>query len=186
MFPRSTSLLAVLILALPGTSAGQESHGDHRSPYVDMQDRAIKALSSQDLHSLRQGEGMGFALAAELNGYPGPKHALEMAEALGLSSVQTARVDSLFRAMNEEARRLGSELISMEQALDEAFAEGTIDRDGLERLVTRAARLRGELRLVHLETHLRMMDILDRHQVRRYRELRGYGGHRHDGHGTGR
>jgi hypothetical protein len=37
-----------------------------------MQSRPIKALSDQQVSDLRAGRGMGLALAAELNGYPGP------------------------------------------------------------------------------------------------------------------
>ena len=34
---------------------------------------------------LRAGRGMGLALAAELNGYPGPAHVLELADKLDLA-----------------------------------------------------------------------------------------------------
>ena len=48
-----------------------------QSPYAGMQTRAIKALSDQQIADLRAGRGMGMALPAELNGYPGPAHVLE-------------------------------------------------------------------------------------------------------------
>ena len=35
--------------------------------------------------------GMGLALAAELNGYPGPAHVIELAKSLGLSEPQRAK-----------------------------------------------------------------------------------------------
>src|SRR5262249_20157560 len=44
--------------------------------YAGRQTRAIKALSEEDIAPLLNGEGMGMAKAAELNGYPGPKHVL--------------------------------------------------------------------------------------------------------------
>jgi hypothetical protein len=43
-----------------------------QTPYSGMQTRPIKALSEQQVGDLRAGRGMGLALAAELNGYPGP------------------------------------------------------------------------------------------------------------------
>jgi hypothetical protein len=46
----------------------------------------------QQIADLRAGRGMGLALATELNGYPGPMHALEMADALDLSGQQRARM----------------------------------------------------------------------------------------------
>ena len=39
----------------------------------------IRSLSAEEIRGLRDGEGMGLARAAELNGYPGPTHVLEAA-----------------------------------------------------------------------------------------------------------
>ncbi len=47
-------------------------------PYAEMKDRAIKALSEQQIADLKGGKGMGLALPAELNGYPGPMHVLRI------------------------------------------------------------------------------------------------------------
>jgi hypothetical protein len=47
-----------------------------QTPYAGMQTRPIKALSEQQVADLQAGRGMGLALAAELNGYPGPAHVL--------------------------------------------------------------------------------------------------------------
>jgi hypothetical protein len=63
----------------------------HATPYAGFQQRTVKALSEQEIADLRAGRGMGLALAAELNGYPGPAHVLEKADALGLSSAQRAK-----------------------------------------------------------------------------------------------
>src|SRR5205814_497687 len=57
-------------------------------PYAGLQTRPIKALSEQQIADLRTGRGMSLALAAELNGYPGPRHVLELADQLDLSSQQ--------------------------------------------------------------------------------------------------
>ena len=53
-----------------------------QTPYAEMQGRSIKALSDQQIADLNTGRGMGLALAAELNGYPGPSHVLELADKL--------------------------------------------------------------------------------------------------------
>ena len=42
-----------------------------QKPYAGMQTRSIKALSDQQVADLGAGRGMGLAMAAELNGYPG-------------------------------------------------------------------------------------------------------------------
>ena len=39
----------------------------------------IKSLSQDDQSALLAGRGMGLARPAELNGYPGPAHVLELA-----------------------------------------------------------------------------------------------------------
>ena len=59
-----------------------------QTPYAGMQNRPIKALSEQQVADLNAGRGIGMALAAELNGYPGPSHTLELADKLELSADQ--------------------------------------------------------------------------------------------------
>jgi hypothetical protein len=61
---------------------------------------------------------MGMALAAELNGYPGPSHVLELADKLDLAVDQRDRVKALFDAMKTEVVPIGSALIEQEAALD--------------------------------------------------------------------
>ena len=68
-----------------------------------METRPIKALSDQQVADLKAGRGMGLALAAELNGYPGPAHVLELSDKLGLTVEQRARVQQLFESMKQEA-----------------------------------------------------------------------------------
>ena len=75
-----TLSIAALVIAI-GTAVAQ-------TPYAGMQTRSIKALSDQQIADLRAGRGMGLALAAELNGYPGPSHVLELADKLDLSPDQ--------------------------------------------------------------------------------------------------
>ena len=113
-----------------------------QTPYAGMQTRAIKALSEQQVSDLNAGHGMGLALAAELNGYPGPSHVLELADKLELSSDQRTRVQSLFDAMKAEAVPLGAKLLDQEAALDQQFANHSITpetlkaRDGADRCDT--------------------------------------------------
>jgi hypothetical protein len=78
------------------------------------------------------------------------------------------------RDMKAEAQRLGAAVLAAEQALDRAFAERRIDDVGLRAKLTEIAVLQGELRYVHLRTHLAQTAILTPEQVRRYDVLRGY------------
>lgn len=161
------------------------------SPYAGREGRAIAELSEADVAALEAGEGWGFALPAELNGWPGPAHLLELAAPLALTEAQVDAVEAIFAAMRAEARRLGAEFVAAERALDAAFAGGEIDAPRLAALTTEAGRLRAELRRVHLEAHLAARPLLTRHQIHEYDRLRGYGaggghGHGHGGHGAHR
>src|SRR5688572_22919000 len=93
-----------------------------QTPYAGMQARPIKALSDQQVADLMAGRGMGMALAAELNGYPGPMHVLELADRLELSTAQRSAVQKLLASMKAEAMSLGSRLIEQEAELDRQFA----------------------------------------------------------------
>ena len=101
------------------------------TPYKGLQQRAVKALSEQQVADLRAGRGMGLALAAELNGYPGPMHVLELADQLALSGELRRRTQELYDAMKAEAVPMGETLIANEAALDRAFAERSISTDTL-------------------------------------------------------
>jgi Spy/CpxP family protein refolding chaperone len=140
-----------------------------------MQVRPVKSLSDQQLADLRAGRGMGMALAAELNGYPGPVHVLELADALGLSPEHRERVRSLREAMTAEAVPLGERLIAEEAALDREFAVRTVSPTSLEATTSAIGQTQAKLRAAHLRYHLAMMEVLTPEQVRRYGELRGYG-----------
>jgi Spy/CpxP family protein refolding chaperone len=144
------------------------------SPYAGMEQREIKALAPEDVTRLLAGEGMGFAKAAELNSYPGPKHVLELREQLVLTEEQATRTQVAFDVMHGKARRLGESLVEAERALDALFAGGNADEERLRAVVTRIAGIRGELRLAHLDAHLRMREILSPEQIAAYDRLRGY------------
>jgi hypothetical protein len=90
------------------TAVSSVAFGQGHHPYAGLEQRAVKALSEQQIADLRAGRGMGLALPAELNGYPGPSHVLENADALGLSAEQRERTKGLFEAMNAEAVPVGS------------------------------------------------------------------------------
>jgi hypothetical protein len=142
-----------------------------------MQTRPIKALSEQQMADLAAGRGMGLALAAELNGYPGPSHVLEeLADKLNLSTDQRASVQRLFDAMKAEAVPLGSKLIEQEADLDRQFAGHTVTPESLKASTAAVAATQGVLRETHLRYHLSTVALLSPGQMRRYAELRGYGG----------
>jgi hypothetical protein len=137
--------------------------------------RAIKALSEQQIADLRAGRGMSLALAAELNGYPGPMHVLELGDSLGLSDEQRGRMQALFAAMKDEAIPLGERLIAQEADLDRRFAGKTITPESLAATIDAIGVTQAALRRAHLKYHLLTLDVLTPAQAHRYAELRGYG-----------
>jgi Spy/CpxP family protein refolding chaperone len=144
------------------------------TPYSGIVSREIKALSPEEIDQLIGGEGMGLALAAELNHYPGPKHVLEFALNLELTEDQEKEVAAVAAAMSRDAMRLGKQVVDQERDLDRLFASGRIDQAELQRLTGSIARSQGGLRAAHLGSHLKMKALLSAHQVDLYDELRGY------------
>jgi Spy/CpxP family protein refolding chaperone len=170
MKPRTLVLaLAISALALPGLA------DDSSMPYAGQQSRTIKALSGEDIAALLQGEGMGMAKAAELNGYPGPKHVLILAEELKLTARQRREIRAVFDRMSAAAKPLGAELVERERALDQQFAEREITQDRLAAETGAIGELQGRLRSVHLTAHLETRALLSPDQIVLYEQLRGYG-----------
>ena len=89
-------------LAIVAAAAPAVAQMPPAQPYAGMQARSVKALSDDQVADLRAGRGMGLALAAELNGYPGPSHLLELADGLKLTDTQRAGIRQLFEAMKAE------------------------------------------------------------------------------------
>jgi Spy/CpxP family protein refolding chaperone len=165
--------LVLVLLACPAVAQVDDAH---HSGYAGMESREIKTLSAQDIAELRSGHGWGLSLVAELNGVPGPRHLLDMQGDLGLTPDQVARLQAIYDDMKKQAVPLGQELIEGERALEEAFADGSLDEKELRRRLHRIARVRGDLRYVHLSAHLKTPPLLSEEQIRSYNSLRGYDG----------
>ena len=146
------------------------------APYAGEQARGIKALSQEEAQALLEGAGHGFAKAAELNRYPGPLHALELAEPLGLSAAQRAALAQLLARHKAEARALGAEVVRLERELDRLFAARAAEGASIDALLARIGDATARLRGSHLKAHLEATVLLTPAQVERYAELRGYAG----------
>jgi len=161
----------LLFVALLATGPAQ---AQHHGNYAGQQDRAIKALSEDETRQYLAGAGMGYARAAELNGFPGPMHVLELADKLGLSTDQRAATQKLMDAHKAEARAIGAKRVAAEKSLDELFRSGGVEQQRLAEAVRMTAQIEGEYRLSHLDTHRQMRALLSEHQVTQYNVLRGY------------
>jgi hypothetical protein len=136
--------------------------------------RSIKSLSAEDVSELKSGGGWGLAKAAELNGVPGPAHLLEMKDEIPLLPSQVETTTSIFTSMQADAIAAGEKLIALETELDTAFQSRSITNHNLRTLLNQIAATRGELRYIHLSTHLKTPDILTEPQIAKYNTLRGY------------
>jgi hypothetical protein len=178
MIVRMMAFLA-LVLAPVGAVAAEQ-------PYEGLEAREIKALSPEEIAALDAGQGFSQALSAELNGFPGPRHVIDLAADLDLAPEQQAAVETLFTEMQGEAIAAGREVLAGEAELEAAFRGGALSEDDLAAMTEEIGRLRGVLRGIHLKYHLRTKALLSPHQVALYNAARGYGGHaghgRHMGH----
>lgn len=114
------------------------------------------------------------AMPAELNGYPGPLHVLELAPKIKLSDDQVALTKKLYSEMQAEAKAAGEKVIEAERELDSLFAHKKASAETVAVAVSRAANEQGKLREIHLRYHLRMIDALTPEQIASYNKLRGY------------
>jgi len=117
---------------------------------------------------------MGMAKAAELNRYPGPSHALELADRISLSPKQREELGALMQRHKAQARKLGERVVALERELDALFAKRGPTAAEVERLSLAIGEAQGRLRAEHLRTHLETTALLTPAQVDRYVEARGY------------
>lgn len=162
---RAMSFAVLVLLAGAGSAQSAESAAGQAH---------TASLSPQQVADYLSGKGMGLARVAELNGYPGPAHVLELAKELGLSPDQRARTEALFASMRADAVALGKELIDAEAALDRLFASRTVTSDALRAAVGRIGSLQAKLRRVHLDAHVEQAALLTPEQIARYHHLRAH------------
>ena len=173
---KHTLLLAAVLAATTASAqhSNQHQHQHNQMQYAGLQKREIKALSAQQIEDLKAGKGMSLALPAELNGYPGPAHALELADKLKLTDEQKMRIQELFKSMQKEAQTLGLEVIEAEKKLDLLFKDKKVDMQNLKAATLNAAEAHAKLRESHLRYHLTTTEIMSKEQVDNYNRLRGY------------
>ena len=174
------SLMAITILTAGSMTAfaQQHQHGNQhnnlRSPYVEQLDSPVRGLSESEVDNLLNGQGAGYARMAELNGYPGPLHVLDLRSPLNLSAQQTKEIQAVFEQMQSRAKSLGQTIVTKEQKLSDAFASDSITNAELEKQTIELAQLYGQLRKTHLQAHLQINPLLSAEQIQKYNEIRGY------------
>jgi len=163
----------LLLVPLCGTAAQHEQH--MKSPAAASETPQAMAQHHAFLEAEREaierGEGFGMALAADKNGYPGPKHVLDMKKELKLTPSQEAAMVKLMAEMKTKALAKGKDVLLAEKRLEELFAQGKSE-DELREETYRVASLRAELRWVHLATHIAAKKLLTAQQIAAYQQMR--------------
>lgn len=155
------------------------------SSYAGQHHREIKALSQAEIEGYLDGKGMGLAKAAELNGYPGPRHVLDLADELELTPEQREQTQIIYERMHAKAVRLGEMIVAHERRLDGMFSSGEVEDAALQDATRELGNVMAKLRYTHLAAHLEQVAVMSPGQIAEYRRLRGYGGsdsdadHRH-------
>jgi hypothetical protein len=164
----------VVATACAGGGAEPAAPRTDTSPYVDEQRSPVRGLSASEVDDLLNGRGMGLARAAELSGYPGPRHALDLRSELALDASLVAETEAIFTRMQTAAKQLGAEIVQLESELGQAFIERRIDTEAVEEQTRAIAELQGKLRATHLRAHVELTALLRPEQIAKYNELRGY------------
>ncbi len=182
---RRVTSLALLSLLVVASAAAQDRL---TSPYRQQAQSGLHGLDEKEIAELRAGTGMGLARAAELNGYPGPRHVLDAFETgqFAASVDQVQRLQKIFDGMKSDAQRVGAQILEEEERLEAAFRSAAITETDLRSRVARIAERQGELRAIHLRAHLETRAMLSDAQVTRYNELCGYATHHTDHQGQPR
>ncbi len=145
---RAAGILVLVTALVAGCGSGPATEGSR--PYAGLEGRPIKAMAPERIEELLAGRGAGYALAAELNRYPGPRHVLELRAALELRPDQEQQVRAVFAAMEQEAQRHGRELVALETEVDRAFGSGAVTPAELARLTAEIAAVEGVAAHAHL------------------------------------
>ena len=133
---------------------------------------AHHACLDEERQAIEKGEGFGMALAADRHGYPGPKHILELKNDLALTPEQEKQVRALFDQMRGRALVTGKHVLDKEAELEQLFASGAAEAAAVRPRLDEIARLRAELRWVHVSAHLDAYKLLTAEQRARYHHLR--------------
>jgi len=125
-----------------------------------------------DRDLLEKGEGGGMAMIAEMSGYPGPRHLLDIVDSLRMGPRQVQLIANLYDEIRASAAGLGNIIIMKEEELEDLFESGRADEPAVRKLASEIGRLRGDLRAIHLVAHLKSRELLTTEQLARYMALR--------------
>ena len=125
-----------------------------------------------DREGLLKGQGMELAAIAESNNWPAPKRVLALRAELGLTRDQVKKTEALEKVAGSAAGAKGEEIVQAEEELAVMFQSGLASEKAVRTKLEQIGKARAELRFIHLQSYLRMKQILTPDQVKQYTELK--------------
>lgn len=175
---RSTSSLFIvagllLCFGLMVTFSPVQSQPDTAQESADASDvEPLQAMPRRQFNNLLEGRGMGQARIADMSGYPGPMHVLEMAEALEISAEQREQTEQIMQRMRSTAQQRGRELIETERKLEALFDGGPVQPSAVDAALLEIANLQARVRAAHLHAHIEQARVMSDEQIAKYTKLR--------------
>jgi Spy/CpxP family protein refolding chaperone len=136
----------------------------------------LSGISEGEKEALLKGSGLGAGMIAMMNGYPGPKHVLEMGDELELTAEQREKIGTLFAARKASFVEMGRELVEKDEKLTAMFASGSVNTKDVEKLSTEIGELQGRLRAGHLNAHVLTWEALTPAQRDKLASMQGMHG----------
>ena len=169
----STAALGLTVLALGSMQSGDQVAG--AAAAVEPLQIPTRSLTPEEIRALQEGDAMGLARTAELNGYPNPARILEAARAgkMDLYADQRGAIERVQAAAKAKAQALGHQILAEEASLEAEFRTGRILEADLAQQVEDIGRKLAELRLTHLRAHLLTAALLRPEQIEEYYQFRG-------------
>ena len=131
----------------------QQMHGQAEGGMQGM-GGMLSGVSEQEKEMLLKGGGLGAGMIAMTNGYPGPKHVLEMGDELELTAAQRESIGTIYGKVKAESVKLGTELVEKDEALAALFTSGSVSTKDVEKRSREIGELQGRLRAAHLNAHV--------------------------------
>jgi Spy/CpxP family protein refolding chaperone len=163
-------LVAALLVPLFVMAAQASDSQVDKSATVDAK-QSIKPISEYNLPGVGKGEGAGSGEAAELNGYPGPAHVIQMAANLGLDDRQIGAVKAIHEEMLQAVRAIAGEVKERQHELDALFESGTVTVAALEKATSAVSEAQGRLHFVHFRAHLKTREVLTPSQISTFKQI---------------
>jgi len=124
-----------------------------------------------DRNALLNGEEGTQAKVAELHVYPSPKKVLDLAGALNLTDDQKRIIKQITEETITRAKELGKQIIKIEEELNDALQTGFVNEKSVADDAQQIGRLRGRLRGVFLDAHIKTKKVLTANQLEIYKKL---------------